>query len=65
MGEEPYERLITEKGHDRTAATRYLQNLEEAWSDRVEERTGVRPNAVDEPSVEETEGIDQLLGAGD
>ena len=65
VGEALYERLITEKGHERTAATRYLQNLEEAWSDRVEKRTGVRPNAVDEPSVEETEGIDQLLGTGD
>jgi hypothetical protein len=65
MGEALFERLITQKGHERTAATRYLQNLEESWSDRVAERTGVRPTSVAELSLDETSGIDQLLGAKD
>jgi uncharacterized protein YdbL (DUF1318 family) len=63
IGEAVYERLISQKGHERTAATRYLQNLEESWSDRVAKRTGVHPTSVAQLSLDEASGIDQLLGA--
>ncbi|MFH1567961.1 MAG: hypothetical protein ABIL09_08155 [Gemmatimonadota bacterium] len=43
IGEELYERMITQKGQELTATTRYLQRLEESWQARVGERTGVRP----------------------
>ena len=41
IGEELYERMITQKGHELTATTRYLQRLEESWLERVGEITGV------------------------
>jgi len=50
IGEELYERMITQKGQELTATTRYLQRLEESWQARVGERTGVRPVVeVDDP----------------
>lgn len=43
IGEELYERMITQKGHEMTATTRYLQRLEESWLKRVGEMTGTTP----------------------
>lgn len=63
IGEALYERMITHKGHELTAATRYLQNLEQAWSDRMTQRTGVRP--VDDEDDDVAARIEQLLNSGD
>ena len=41
IGEELYERMITQKGHELTATTRYLQRLEESWRKRIGEMTGM------------------------
>jgi hypothetical protein len=41
IGEELYGRMITQKGHEMTATTRYLQRLEESWHKRIGEMTGV------------------------
>lgn len=41
IGETLYERMITQKGQELTAATRYLQRLENSWLERMEERTGI------------------------
>ena len=43
IGEELYERMISQKGHEMTATTRYLQRLEESWLKRVGEMTGTTP----------------------
>jgi hypothetical protein len=48
IGEALYERMITQKGQEMTAVTRYLQCLEETWSERVGKITGIRPVAADE-----------------
>jgi hypothetical protein len=45
IGEALYERMITQKGQEVTAVTRYLQRLEETWAQRVGKITGVRPDA--------------------
>lgn len=45
IGGELYGRLITQKGQELTATTRYLQRLEASWQERIGERTGVRPDA--------------------
>ncbi|HJP29141.1 MAG: hypothetical protein QF689_15930 [Candidatus Latescibacteria bacterium] len=45
IGETLYERMITQKGQEMTAVTRYLQRLEETWAERVGKITGVRPEA--------------------
>ena len=45
IGGELCERLITQKGQELTATTRYLQRLEVSWQERIGERTGVRPDA--------------------
>ena len=60
IGEALYERMITQKGQELTAATRYLQRLEQSWSQRMGERTGLFPgaNAIDV----ETEGLEALMG---
>ena len=65
VSEALYQRMISQKGHELTAATRYLQSLEVSWSDRVAERTGIRPESEEDPPTDEASGIDQLLGAGD
>lgn len=66
VSEALYERMLSQKGHDLTAATRYLQSLGEAWSDRIQERTGIRPASDGtSPGTDEDSGIDQLLGSGD
>lgn len=59
IGEELYERMITQKGQELTATTRYLQRLEESWQERVGERTGVR-SAID---LEHEAGITGMLSA--
>ena len=41
IGEALYERMITHKGQELTAATRYLQRLESSWLERMGERTGI------------------------
>ena len=41
IGEALYERMITQKGQELTAATRYLQRLESSWLERMGERTGI------------------------
>mgnify|MGYP000371497593 CR=1 FL=1 len=45
IGEALFERLISQKGQEMTAVTRYLQRLEETWAERVGKITGVRPDA--------------------
>lgn len=45
IGEALFERLISQKGQELTAVTRYLQRLEESWATRVGKITGVRPTA--------------------
>ena len=57
IGEALYERMVTAKGQEMTATTRYLQRLEEAWQERVGERTGVRPDL----DVDDEAGIAGLL----
>ena len=60
IGEALYERMITQKGQDLTAATRYLQRLEQSWSQRMGQRTGVSPDAN---AVEvDSEGLEALIG---
>ena len=41
IGESLYERMITQKGQELTAASRYLQRLESSWLERMGERTGI------------------------
>ena len=41
IGETLYERMISQKGQELTAATRYLQRLETSWLERMGERTGI------------------------
>ena len=45
IGEELYERMITQKGQELTATTRYLQRLEQNWQRRISERTGIQPGS--------------------
>ncbi|MEE2659505.1 MAG: hypothetical protein VX733_13445 [Candidatus Latescibacterota bacterium] len=45
IGEELYERMITHKGHELTATSRYLQCLQETWIERHRSLTGVTPIA--------------------
>ena len=59
IGDELYERMITHKGQELTASTRYLQRLEESWQERVGKRTGVR-SAID---LEHEAGITGMLSA--
>ena len=57
IGEALYERMITQKGQEMTAVTRYLQRLEEMWAKRVGEITGVRPDTDDQHEL----GVRALL----
>ncbi|SVC81702.1 uncharacterized protein METZ01_LOCUS334556, partial [marine metagenome] len=41
IGEELYERMLTQKGQELTATTRYLKRLEQSWQRRMGERTGI------------------------
>lgn len=58
IGEGLYERMITQKGQELTATTRYLQRLEQTWADRVGKRTGVRPGSDDDDEA----GLSERLG---
>ena len=53
IGEQLYERLVSQKGQEMTAVGRYLQRLELTWAERVEQVTGIRPriDARDEVSI--------------
>ena len=62
IGEALYERMITQKGQELTATTRYLQRLEQSWLQRMGERTGVSPEAVSVLADVEAEGIEALIG---
>ena len=62
IGEALYERMITQKGQELTATTRYLQRLEQSWLQRMGERTGVSPEAVSVLADVEAEGIAALIG---
>ena len=55
IGETLYERMITQKGQELTAATRYLQRLENSWLERMGERIGV-PDLDGELEIEGPEG---------
>ena len=46
IGDELYERMITQKGQELTATTRYLNRLEEDWLRRMSNRTGMQTTAV-------------------
>ena len=43
--------MITQKGQELTAATRYLQRLENSWLERMGERIGV-PDLDEELEIE-------------
>ncbi len=43
IGEQLYERLVSQKGQEMTAVGRYLQRLEQTWAERIEQVTGIRP----------------------
>ncbi|MDA0334915.1 MAG: hypothetical protein O2782_07110 [bacterium] len=51
IGEALFERMISQKGQEMTAVTRYLQRLEETWAQRVGRITGVRPDAAADPNM--------------
>ena len=53
IGEQLYERLVSQKGQEMKAVGRYLQRLELTWAERVEQVTGIRPRieARDEVSI--------------
>jgi hypothetical protein len=51
IGEALFERMISQKGQEMTAVTRYLQRLEETWAQRVGKITGVRPDADTEEEM--------------
>ena len=57
IGEELYERMITQKGQELTATTRYLNRLEENWGQRMAKRTGIRHGGEGTESA-----IEGLLG---
>ena len=57
IGEELYERMITQKGQELTATTRYLQRLEQNWQQRITERTGIQKGSEEEMEA----GLDCLL----
>ena len=59
IGEELYERMITQKGQELTATTRYLQRLEQSWQRRMGERTGIHHGQEEE---EIADRADSLLG---
>lgn len=59
ISEELYERMISQKGQELTAVTRYLQRLEQTWAERVQERTGFHPGS----DVDDEAGITTLLEA--
>jgi len=58
IGEELYERMITQKGQELTATTRYVQRLEQSWQRRISERTGIRHDSEKESQSR----TDSLLG---
>lgn len=58
IGEALYERMITQRGQELTAMTRYLQRLESDWLERMGKRTGIQA-LVD---VDEEFGTERLLG---
>lgn len=64
VGESLYERMIAQKGHELTAASRYLQRLEGNWADRIAQRTGVRPPDTTSP-LADISGMAELLGPSD
>ena len=53
IGEQLYERLVSQKGQEMTAVGRYLQRLELSWAERTEKVTGIRPriDLKDEVSI--------------
>ena len=61
IGGELYERMITQKGQELTATTRYLQRLENNWLARMGERTGIRAL----PDLDEEFGIESILDPPD
>ena len=60
IGEALFQRMISQKGQEMTAVTRYLQRLGETWADRVGKMTGVRPGESDDD-----EALAQLLAEED
>ena len=42
ISEALYDRMLTNKGQELTATTRYLKRLDDDWQERIEERTGVK-----------------------
>ena len=58
IGETLYERMITQKGQELTAATRYLQRLESRWLERMGQRIGV-PDLDEELEIEGPRGEPQ------
>ena len=61
IGEQLYERLVSQKGQEMTAVGRYLQRLELTWAERVEQVTGLRPQI----EVRDEVGIAALLAKGE
>ena len=61
IGEQLYERLVSQKGQEMTAVGRYLQRLEQSWAERTEQVTGIRP------PIDPKDGVDiaGLLAKGE
>lgn len=60
IGEALCERLISQKGQELTAVTRYIQRLQDSWSTRIGQMTGVRPGV----DVDDEIGALALLDEG-
>lgn len=51
ISEALYDRMLTQKGHELTATTRYLQRLDDNWRERMKERTGIVTSADPEDTL--------------
>ena len=60
IGEELYERMLTQKGQELTATTRYLKRLEQSWQRRTGERTGLHLGPEEENATRADSLLEQL-----
>ncbi len=60
IGEELYERMLTQKGQELTATTRYLKRLEQSWQRRTGERTGLHLGPEEENAARANSLLEEL-----
>ena len=60
IGEELYERMLTQKGQELTATTRYLKRLEQSWQRRTGERTGIHLGPEEENAARANSLLEEL-----